>query len=213
MFDMMRTIQITGHSMELAGLYDGMWVRVRPTARAEHGDVVVVRNADDELTVKRLVRPRRRQEAWLAPESSDPAYRARRLQPDEVVVGVLVDVPRRNPACLQHARFPRPTDACTVLDFLHPIVVEQDDMAGRGILRGDEAGIWHLAGRLPDGLVVYVDLTRYGLGRRLMQLVVAGEHRWAMACPAAPREREPAYMLAPGEVLGFVRNTRRALML
>jgi hypothetical protein len=43
--------------------------------------------------------------------------------------------------------------------------------------------------------------------------VVAGEHRWAMACPAAPREREPAYMLAPGEVLGFVRNTRRALML
>lgn len=107
--------------------------------------------------------------------------------------------------------FPLPLDGCSSLDFLRAVPIEQDDMAGRGLVRGHEAGIapmhrdWWF-----DRVVVYVDLGRYGLGRRFMELVGDGHHLWAKACPLAPGERAPGYAVDRSDVLGYVRNSRPA---
>jgi len=95
MFDALRQIVISGHSMDRAGLVDGMVVWVLPTARARHGDVVVVRLESEELVVKRLMLGRFRRAAWLVPESSDRSHRPRRLGPGDAIVGVVLDAPPR----------------------------------------------------------------------------------------------------------------------
>jgi hypothetical protein len=222
LFEDMREIEVAGRSMDLAGLLPGARVLVQPTARARDGDVVVARLDGDELVVKRL--QLRHGDAWLVPESSDPHQVPRRLGPSDAVVGVVVNLPRP-PAALAWQRrlarqaqawrvraqapFPRPEDACTELDFLWTVPVAQDDMAGRGLRRGDQAGVYRMGPRSwRDGVLGYVDLRRHGLGVRFMQLLGDGKTVWAVACPDVPREKEPAYEVRAQEVLGYVRNTR-----
>jgi hypothetical protein len=113
-----------------------------------------------------------------------------------------------------HMQFPQSMmNACSQLDFIGPrINVNQDDMGGRGIRRGDEVTLGYFnqyRERWADGVVVLVDLSAHGMGSRLAQLIGDGNRIWAMACPDFPREREPAYEVEPCDVIGFVKATRR----
>lgn len=91
-----RSLRIQGNSMNRAGLLDGMVVRVRITNTAEHGDIVVVRQADDGLAVKRLYQTRPVpgfSGAWVVPDSTDPVWQPRPLFEGDRIVGVVIDLP------------------------------------------------------------------------------------------------------------------------
>ena len=79
--------------MDRAGLLDGMVAWVRITRAAKHRDIVVVRQADDSLTVKRLFRSRRAGNlggAWLVPESTERCWKPRPMGEGDAIVGVVV---------------------------------------------------------------------------------------------------------------------------
>jgi repressor LexA len=84
-------LRVKGDSMTGAGILDGDLVVVRPQASAKHGDVVVARLNDDEVTVKRLVRKPGIIE--LAPEN--PRYKAIPVDENVAIVGKVIRVIRR----------------------------------------------------------------------------------------------------------------------
>ena len=63
-------LRVHGMSMKDAGILDGDLLAVHSTATAENGQIVVAR-IDDEVTVKRLRRTRRKYEIELLPENAD----------------------------------------------------------------------------------------------------------------------------------------------
>lgn len=94
-----RNIQISGNSMDRAGLLDGMVVRVRAADTAQHGDIVVVRQADDGLVVKRYFQTTPVygfSGGWLVPESSEPWWKPRPMLDGDHVVGVVIDLPKQD---------------------------------------------------------------------------------------------------------------------
>lgn len=95
--------RVTGDSMDRAGLVDGMYVPVRPGATARHGDVAVVRQADESHVIKRLhqTTPYEGKNAWwsgawLVPDSTDPRHRPRPLWEGDTIVGVVTDLAPRD---------------------------------------------------------------------------------------------------------------------
>ena len=84
-------LRVKGDSMTGAGILDGDLVVVRPQASAKHGDVVVARLNDDEVTVKRLIRKPGIIE--LAPEN--PKYKAIPVDENVTMVGKVIRVIRR----------------------------------------------------------------------------------------------------------------------
>lgn len=95
----LRRIFIDGTSMNRAGLHDGMQVWVRPCDAADHGAVVVVRQADGSLTVKRYYQGRPVpgfSGSWLLPDSTDARWEPRPMWGDDCIVGVVVGLPHRD---------------------------------------------------------------------------------------------------------------------
>lgn len=87
-------IRVHGNSMNRAGLRDGMRVRVRACTVASHRDVVVVRQEDGGLIVKRYWQTRPYnvfRGGWLVPDSTDPTYQPRPLLDGDHIIGVVVD--------------------------------------------------------------------------------------------------------------------------
>jgi repressor LexA len=84
-------LRVKGDSMIGAGILDGDLVVVRPQASAKHGDVVVARLNEDDVTVKRLIRKPGIIE--LAPEN--PKYKAIPVDENVTMVGKVIRVIRR----------------------------------------------------------------------------------------------------------------------
>jgi len=83
-------LRVKGDSMIGAGILDGDLVIVRPQSSARHHDIVVARIAQEEATVKRLVR--RPGIIHLAPEN--PKYRPIPVDENTEIIGKVIRVVR-----------------------------------------------------------------------------------------------------------------------
>jgi len=83
-------LHVKGDSMIGAGILDGDLVIVRPQSSAKSGDIVVARIAQEEATVKRLVR--KPGMIHLAPEN--PKYRPIPVDENTEIIGKVVRVVR-----------------------------------------------------------------------------------------------------------------------
>lgn len=83
-------LRVKGDSMINAGILDGDLVIVRPQASAKNGDIVVARIAQEEATVKRLVR--KPGIIHLAPEN--PKYNPIPVEEDTEIIGKVIRVVR-----------------------------------------------------------------------------------------------------------------------
>ncbi len=83
-------LRVKGDSMTGAGIFDGDLVIVRPQNSAKNGDIVVARIAQEDATVKRLVR--KPGIIHLAPEN--PKYRPIPVDENTEIVGKVIRVVR-----------------------------------------------------------------------------------------------------------------------
>jgi repressor LexA len=83
-------LRVKGDSMIDAGILDGDLVVVRPQSSAKNGDIVVARIAQEEATVKRLVR--KPGIIHLAPEN--PKYRPIPVDENTEIIGKVIRVVR-----------------------------------------------------------------------------------------------------------------------
>ncbi len=83
-------LRVKGDSMIDAGILDGDLVIVRPQSSAKNGDIVVARLAQEEATVKRLVR--KPGVIHLAPEN--PKYRPIPVDENTEIIGKVIRVVR-----------------------------------------------------------------------------------------------------------------------
>lgn len=75
-------LEVRGDSMINAGINDGDTVVIRETNTADDGDIVVALVADEEATLKRLLR----RNGLVVLEAENPAYEARSYSEDQVKV-------------------------------------------------------------------------------------------------------------------------------
>jgi repressor LexA len=83
-------LRVKGDSMVGAGILDGDLVIVRPQNSAKNGDIVVARIAQEDATVKRLVR--KPGIIHLAPEN--PKYRPIPVDENTEIIGKVIRVVR-----------------------------------------------------------------------------------------------------------------------
>ncbi|NQT53003.1 transcriptional repressor LexA [bacterium] len=86
-------LRVRGDSMINAGIYDGDYALVHRQTTAENGEIVAVL-IDDDATVKRLFREKRRVRLQPENDALDPIYLAPR-QADVSILGKVVGVIRR----------------------------------------------------------------------------------------------------------------------
>ena len=90
--------------MDRAGLADGEVYPVRAACSATTGQIVVVRQGDGMLIVKRYVQTSPVpgfSGGWIVPQSSDPKWQPRPLGEDDTIVGIVQGPPRDPLAALQ----------------------------------------------------------------------------------------------------------------